>query len=71
MKNKQIKKVNSECMINEYNVKRKKKKFSTINLLLLQVGICLFVSAVILAVRLIGGSEVVTTVVGDPYINIV
>ena len=71
MKNKQIKQVKSEYGINEYNVKRKTKKFSTINLLLLQVGICLAVSAVMLALRLIGGSEVVSTATAEPFLNLV
>lgn len=71
MKNKQIRQVEAVYEINEYNVKRKKKRFSTLNLLLLQVGICLAVSSIILAVRLIGGSDVVSTAVSEPFLNLV
>ena len=72
MKNKkQIKTVESNYIINEYNVKRKKKKFNTLNLLLLQVGICLAVSVAVLAVRLILGSETVSASNVDTFINIV
>lgn len=71
MKNSQISKVNSVYSVNEYKVKRKKKKFSTLNLLLIQVGICLVVSATVLAIRIIGGSEIITSVSVNGYFDFI
>lgn len=60
MKNKKVKEIDAIYSINEYNVVRRKKKITIINLLLIQVGICLAVSVGVLALRLIAGNEIIS-----------
>lgn len=71
MKNKNIVQVKSTYSENKYNVTVKKKRFSTLNLLLVQVGICLAVSVAVLAVRLIGGNEAIVSAGVNTFFDIV
>ena len=52
-------------------VKRVKKRPSILNLLLLQVGICLIVSVGVFLVRVIAGSDAVTSAVADGFFGFV
>ncbi len=57
--------VESSTGKNEYCVVRRKKKTSILNLLLLQVGICLIVSVGVLVFRAVAGENTVTATVNN------
>lgn len=71
MKNKKFIEAESVYSVNEYKVKRVRKKLSVLNLLLIQVGICLAVSISVLAIRLISGSDVISEVGANNFFEFI
>lgn len=67
-----MKTVDSVSCKNEYSVERKKKrKIPILNLLIVQIAICLAVSVSVLAIRAIVGSDVVVDAGAGAYFDII
>ena len=68
-----MKTVDSVSVKNEYNVERvkRKRRISVLNLLLVQVAICLVVSVSVLAIRALTGSAGVVSANAGAFFDII